>query len=181
MTDTIESKYDWTDKKMHGWMDWIFGTHLSIKSAIFDIGQKSEKFSNLQNENTPLNRCGIKKKGDGETWSRSDEFVRDFKMGMALGKYFSHYPTFQQNNFKRTSIQIFTHRMLWKLKEKGRKNVNVLYSQIWIGFILEKIYVQIHIPVSHGSCVLWTPFEMVKWMMLPGPPQGAASFASSPF
>lgn len=170
-------------KKMHErtneWMN--IGTHLSIKSAIFNIGQKGEKFSNLQNENGPLNRYGIKKERarERETWSKSDEFVRDFKMGMAmaLGKYFSHYPTFQQNNFKRTSIQIFTHRMLWKLKEKGSKKVNVLYIHkfelvlYWKKYTYTQTHTRAHIPVSHGSCVLWTSFEMVKWMMLPGPPR----------
>lgn len=144
-------------KKMHErtneWMN--IGTHLSIKSAIFNIGQKGEKFSNLQNENGPLNRYGIKKERarERETWSKSDEFVWDFKMGMAmaLGKYFSHYPTFQQNNFKRTSIQIFTHRMLWKLKGKGSKKVNVLYiftNLNWF-YIGKNIHTHKHTHIEH--------------------------------
>lgn len=86
-------------------------------------------------------------------------------MGMARGKYFSHYPTFQQNNFKRTSIQIFalTHtqdalKIERKGEEKSECSVDIFTNLNWI-YIGKNV---LCIPVSHGSCVLWTSFEMVK-------------------
>lgn len=61
MTEPTKKKHERTNE----WMN--IGTHLSIKSAIFNIGQKGEKFSNLQNENGPLNRYGIKKERKRES------------------------------------------------------------------------------------------------------------------
>lgn len=117
-------------KRMHKWMNEyilmvVYMVHIYQYIANYfqhRTKKNRKKFSNLQNENGPSNRYGIKNKE--WTWPKSDEFVCGIlKMGKWLWE--NTFPIIQTHSSKTISKELqfkYAQRMLWKLKVKGKKS-----------------------------------------------------------